>query len=74
MRWDPTQDPGDRFVPETPAEERSAMLRASGYTGWIDQDGYAADSFTPPGTGETMRLPPHGFDCKCIDCQCTECS
>lgn len=28
--------------PETPAENRFFDLRESGYTGWIDQDGYKA--------------------------------
>jgi hypothetical protein len=63
MRWDPTREPGSRFVPETDAEQRFSDLRDSGYTGWINQDGNAVTSYTDPLTGAEHALPPNGFDC-----------
>lgn len=41
--------------PETPADSRFFDLRESGYTGWINQDGYAADD-----DGAPLALPAAG--------------
>lgn len=53
----------------TEAEKKLTALRESGYKGWINQDGNAVSSFTHPVTGEEIKLPPHGFDCKCHECR-----
>lgn len=47
--------PGSRCFdgsPETPADSRFFDLRESGYTGWINQDGYAVDD-----DGAPLALP-----------------
>jgi hypothetical protein len=69
MRWDPTREPGDRWTDLSPAEQRAADLRNSGYDGWIDQDGNAVTSYTDPLTGAEHTLPPHGFACQCSECR-----
>jgi hypothetical protein len=54
----PTRRPDGK--PETAADKRFFDLRESGYTGPVDQDGYAVNEHTPPG-GTTMAAPPaHG--------------
>jgi hypothetical protein len=42
--------------PETEADRRLFELRESGYTGWIDQDGYPADGPTFVRTDPTAEL------------------
>jgi hypothetical protein len=51
----PTRRPDGE--PETAADKRFFDLRESGYTGPIDQDGYAVDEHTPTG-GSTMAAQP----------------
>lgn len=45
--------------PETPGETRFFDLRESGYTGWIDQDGYAVACPSCGQAGCTRDLTGH---------------
>jgi hypothetical protein len=46
--------------PETEHSARAHAARDAGYTGWLDQDGYAVASRTDPATGEALGMTVPG--------------